>query len=177
MAKRGRVILLTGMMGSGKSAVGRELAERLGVRFVDTDAEIERRRGAAVAEIFRREGEAAFRALERAELAALPSARAVVALGGGALVAAEHRALLPERSILVWLDAEPETLAARLGEADDRPLLAGLSASERTERLRELRAERADGYAEARLRVATDGRSPGQVCDALLAALREECAA
>lgn len=175
--KRDRAILLTGMMGSGKSEVGRALAERLGWSFIDTDAEIEQRRGLSVAEIFRENGEAGFRELERAEIAALPDQRVVVALGGGALAQAENRLLLQQRGALVWLDAEPETLAGRVGESDERPLLAGLSGADRTERLRALRAERAADYGKAEIRVETDGRSPGEVCDAVLAALGWENAA
>ena len=175
--KRDRTILLTGMMGSGKSAVGRALAERLGWSFIDTDSEIEQKRCLSVAEIFRAEGEASFRELERAELAALPDRRVVVALGGGALAQAENRRLLHRRGALVWLDAEPETLAARVGESDQRPLLAGLSGADRTERLRALRVERAAGYGKAEVRVDTDGLSPGEVCDAVLAALGWENAA
>lgn len=174
---RRHVILLTGMMGSGKSVVGWALAERLGWSFIDTDAAIEAKRGLSVAEIFRREGEARFRELERAELAALPEERAVVALGGGALAQEADRSALPRGARLVWLDAEPETLAARLGEADDRPLLAGLDSQGRRERLGALRAERACSYGAAEVRIATDGRSPEEVCDAVLVALGWEHAA
>ncbi len=172
-----RVILLTGMMGSGKSVVGRALAERLGWSFIDTDAAIERKRGQSVAEIFRREGEACFRELERAELAALPEARAVVALGGGALAQEAGRLALPRGGVLVWLDAKAETLAARLGDADDRPLLVSLDPSGRRERLATLRAERACSYAAAEIQISTDGRSPEEVRDAVLAALGWEHAA
>ncbi len=175
--KRDRAILLTGMMGSGKSAVGRELALRLGWTFVDTDARIERKRGLSVADIFRRDGESGFRALESAEIEALPSERAVVALGGGALIQARNREVLRRQGVLVWLDAAPETLVARLGECEDRPLLEGLSASEREERLRQVQQERAESYGEAEIRIPTDDRSPTQVCDAVLAALGRECAA
>jgi shikimate kinase len=175
--KRERTILLTGMMGCGKSVVGRVLAERLGWRFIDTDAQIERTRGCSVAEIFRQEGEAGFRALERAEIGELPGERAVVALGGGALAQAENRAILQQRGVIVWLDAKPETLLARIGESDDRPLLAGLSAEDRRERLNTLRDERAESYGEAEVRVVTDGCTPKQVCDAVLAALGWEHAA
>ena len=174
---RRRAILLTGMMGSGKSVVGLALAGRLGWSFVDTDAAIERKRGLSVAEIFRHDGEAHFRELERAELAALPEECAVVALGGGALVQEAGRRALPRGGALVWLDAEPETLAVRLGDADDRPLLAGLDPSGRRERLRSLRAERSCTYGAAEVRIPTDGRSPEEVCDAVLAALGWEHAA
>lgn len=175
--QRERAILLTGMMGCGKSVVGRTLAARLGWRFIDTDAEIERKAGCSVAEIFRQEGEAGFRALERAEIAELPSERAVVALGGGALAQAENRAVLQQRGVIVWLDAEPETLLDRIGESDGRPLLAGLNAADRRDRLSTLRDERAESYGEAEVRVVTDGCTPEQVRDAVLVALGREHAA
>ena len=163
--------MLCGMMGSGKTDVGRLLAERLDWEFVDTDDQIEREQARSVAEIFAEEGEPSFRAHERAVLERLPARRAVVALGGGAVVAAENRALLREHGTVVWLDAEPEVLARRIGAGAARPLLADLDAEERVERLRELRAEREPFYADAGLRVATDDRTLPEVRDAVLRAL------
>jgi shikimate kinase len=166
-----RSILLCGMMGSGKSSVGRALAERLGWRFVDADAEIEAGAGMSVAQIFEREGEAGFRARERELLRALPEAGCVIALGGGAVEAAENRAILASKGRLVWLDARPETLAERIGTTARRPLLAGLDGRARVERLRELGARRASAYASAELRVSTDGLGVAQVCQAVLGGL------
>jgi shikimate kinase len=166
-----RAILLCGPMGSGKSSVGRALAARLGWDFVDSDAEIEARAGLSVARIFEREGEAGFRAREREALRALPARRCVIALGGGAVEAAENRAILADKGRLVWLDARPETLASRVGDAADRPLLAGLDAAARVQRLRELCERRAGAYATAELRIATDALSPDEVCRAIQAQL------
>jgi shikimate kinase len=176
-AGRDRALLLCGMMGVGKTQVGRLLASRLGWEFVDTDERIESGQKRSVARIFAEEGEQAFRALEREVLEQLPGQAAVIALGGGAVVAPENRALLRERGTLVWLDAEPEVLAARIGEREERPLLAGLDAEARVVRLRELRAEREPSYACADLRIATDDTTPQRVCDGLLAALGWEDAA
>ena len=176
-AERDRCVLLSGLMGSGKSRVGRALASRLGWDFVDTDETVERSTGMKIAQIFEREGEAGFRAREREALRALPTHRCVVALGGGAVVAAENRALLREKGTLVWLDAEPETLAERLGEARERPLLAQLDRAGRIERLAALRAERQSAYAQAPIRVATDGRGVGEVAELVLRALAERSAA
>ena len=92
-------------------------------------------------------------------------------LGGGAVEAAENRAILGAKGRMVWLDARPETLASRLGEAQDRPLLAGLDAAGRVQRLRELCERRARAYASAQLRVATDALTPEEVCRAILARL------
>ncbi|HTO71720.1 MAG TPA: shikimate kinase [Myxococcota bacterium] len=170
-AERDRCVLLSGLMGSGKSRVGRALALELGWDFVDTDVEIERVAGLSVAEIFAREGEPAFRARERDALRALPTQRCVVALGGGAVVSAENRAILAAKGRLLWLDAEPETLVERMGEARDRPLLAGLDRAGRVAKLTALRAERGAAYAEAELRVATDGCTIAQAVSRVREAL------
>jgi shikimate kinase len=164
-------LLLTGMMGAGKTTVGRLLARRLGWDFLDTDTCIEERLGLRVSEIFARQGEASFRAAERAVLADLPERSAVIALGGGALIADENRALARAKGTVVWLTADPGTLGERIAPDGDRPLLAGLDAHGRSERLRGLAAEREPAYAEAHLRVATDGCTPEQVCEAVLKAL------
>ncbi len=176
-ATRDRALLLAGMMGAGKSSAGRVLATRLGWAFIDTDERVEQRAGRAIPELFRSEGEARFRAVERDVLSELPARGAVIALGGGAVVPEENRVLLREKGTLVWLDARPETLAERVAETDDRPLLAGAVGDERLERLRALRTERAGAYACADLRVETDGKSPTEVCEAVLRALGWECAA
>jgi shikimate kinase len=169
--ERDRSVLLTGMMGAGKSRVGRALASVLGFAFADTDLLVEEAAGMKVAEIFAREGEAGFRARERAALAALPERRCVVALGGGAVVAAENRAILAKKGRLVWLDARPETLAARIGDARERPLLAGLDRDGRIARLTALAAEREPAYRQAELRIATDGKSVEDICAELVRAL------
>ena len=176
-AKRDRTILLSGMMGSGKSSVGRALAERLGWEFIDTDERVESERGLKVEEIFRQQDEAAFRQLERSVLESLPSRNAVVALGGGAVIAAEIRSLLRTKGTLVWLEAKPETLAARIGNTDSRPLLAGAEGAGRIERLRTLQSERAEAYASAEVRVSTDEKNVEEVCSAVLVALGWEKAA
>jgi shikimate kinase len=159
------------MMGAGKSRVGRALASLLGFDFADTDASIEAEAGLTVAEIFAREGEAGFRKRERAALEGLPERRWVVALGGGAVVAAENRAILAKKGRLVWLDARPETLAARIGDARERPLLAGLDLQGRIAKLAALAAERQPAYAQAELHIHTDDRSVDAICEELARAL------
>jgi shikimate kinase len=135
-------------MGSGKSAVGRELAVRLGVPFVDLDAEL-----GDVPALFSSGGEAGFRAAETACLARLVGGDGVMALGGGTVVSAENRALLVGWRLFV-LTAAPETLRARIGGGEGRPL-AG--------RLEEILAERAEIYRTAGEPVATDDRSVVEV--------------
>lgn len=174
-----RIVWLVGMMGAGKSAVGRRLAERLGRRFVDTDAEIEREAGASVAAIFERDGEAGFRARERRAITRAitrssgRTARdaAVVALGGGAIAQPGAARRLAAAGVVVWLRARPETLARRVGEgpgADTRPLLRGLGTADRLRRLAELAATREPHYATARIVVDTDERSEGEVVEAIV---------
>jgi shikimate kinase len=164
-------------MGSGKSRVGRALASRLGWEFLDTDESVERAAGMKISEIFARDGESAFRRLESEALAALPTHRCVVALGGGAVVSAENRRVLREKGTLVWLDAAPETLVERMGESQKRPLLAGLDRAGRVARLVALRAERLAAYSDAALRVVTDGMAVDEAAAAVQAALAKRSAA
>src|SRR5262245_44682582 len=147
MGKAPGPIWLLGMMGAGKSSAGRALARELGLPFLDTDAEVERRSGRKLAEIFARDGEAAFRALEREVIAASRGAAAVVALGGGAPAQAGVAELLRESGVRVYLRASAERLAARIGEAADRPLLAGRGPAERLARIEALLREREAAYA------------------------------
>lgn len=154
-------IWLLGMMGAGKSSAGRALAEQLGIPFLDSDAEVERMAGRTVAEIFARDGEARFRELERDVIARAAGTRAVVALGGGAPAQPAVAGLLRASGLRVYLRATPARLAARLGDAADRPLLAGLDAAARVARLEALLREREAAYASADLVVdAEDGDVP-----------------
>ncbi|MCU4178703.1 shikimate kinase [Bosea sp. BH3] len=121
----GRAIVLVGMMGSGKSSVGRRLASRLGLPFVDADAEIETAAGMTIPEIFAQRGEAEFRDGERRVISRILATRAplVLATGGGAFMNAETRQRVQELGISVWLKAEPEVLMRRVRKRSNRPLL------------------------------------------------------
>ncbi len=119
-----RSIVLVGLMGAGKTTVGRRLAKRLRLPFVDSDQEIEKAADQSVSEIFARFGEAAFRDGERRVMRRLiDGPPKVIATGGGAFVDGETRALILAHCIAIWLQAEPETLAARVARRKDRPLL------------------------------------------------------
>ena len=127
-----RPIVLVGMMGAGKTSVGRALAARLGARFVDVDEEVERRAGRRVADIFATEGEAAFRALESSVLGEvlrgadtnLPESNVVVSTGGGVVTTPQNRDLLADPAWdVVLLDASIDELLSRLPLDDARPLL------------------------------------------------------
>jgi len=159
-----RTIVLSGFMATGKSTVGPILAARLGVPFVDVDAEIAREAGRTIAEIFVAEGEPAFRAREAAVIAKLIDGPArVLAFGGGAVTNAATRHMALDRALVVTLTAEPDTILARLGDAASRPMLAG----DPRARASALLADRAEAYAECHLTLATDGVEPDAIVDAI----------
>jgi shikimate kinase len=126
-------IVLVGMMGAGKTAVGRRLARELGWRFVDADQEIEKAAGTSIANIFAEVGEAEFRQSERQVIARLLQDRRpqVLALGGGAFMDPRTRALVRERAVSVWLRADLDVLVKRTSRRNDRPLLKGVDARAR----------------------------------------------
>lgn len=162
------LVVLVGPMGVGKSTVGQLLAERLGVAYRDTDDDIVVEQGRAIAEIFVDEGEAAFRALEkRAVHTALAGHDGVLALGGGAILDADTRALLAGHRV-VYLSMDVEEAVKRTGLNAARPLLA----VNPRKQWRELMEARRNLYEEvATAVVATDGRTPEEVTQAALDAL------
>lgn len=176
----GRPIALVGMMGAGKSAVGRLLAARLGRPFADSDLAIAAALGSTVRELFAREGEAGFRARERRFIAELPAyAGYVLALGGGMFAGADNVRAIQDAAWTAWLRARPETLLARLSAAEraERPLLAGDEAPALlAARLAALLAERDPWYARAHITIDTDGLAPAAVAARIAAALETPCA-
>jgi shikimate kinase len=166
-AVRDGTVWLVGMMGAGKSAVGAALAGRLGLPFVDLDAEIAAAAGRSIAELFASEGEAAFRKREREALEAVAGRRAVVALGGGAAAQPGAAERLLATGQMVYLRARPETLAARIGADAERPLLAGLDETGRVARLASLLREREAAYGCAGLVIDTDALDAEAVAAAL----------
>jgi shikimate kinase len=157
-------------MGSGKTAVGRALASRLEMPFVDSDAEIESRTGVDIAYIFEREGEEGFRIRERDVIDALTQRPGIVlATGGGAVLLAENRERLAARGTVVFLDTTLDQQLARTRRSRHRPLLAG---TDRRARLQELAAIRDPLYrAIATITIHTDGRAPAAVAADIARAL------
>ncbi|MCW5890672.1 MAG: shikimate kinase [bacterium] len=157
-------IILAGFMATGKSEVGRRLAHAMGRAFVDTDALVEADAGRTVAEIFAAEGEPGFRARERAAVVrACAMSPAIIAIGGGALLDPESRQVLAAAGPIVCLQATPEEILRRVGDAASRPLLADAGEDERLARVRALLAERAPVYALATHAVDTTGLDPDAV--------------
>src|SRR5688572_9455503 len=152
---------LIGPMGSGKTAVGKALARRLGLPFADSDAEVESRTGVDIAYIFEREGEEGFRIRERDAIDALTSTPGIVlATGGGAVLLPENRERLAGRGTVVFLDTTVEQLE-RTRRSRHRPLLAG---GDRREKLEELALVRGPLYRSiAAITIRTDGRAPTAV--------------
>jgi len=136
----GKPIVLVGLMGVGKSTIGRRLAARLGLPFVDADAEIETAAGMTISEIFERFGEAHFRDGERRVIARLIDGKPkVIATGGGAFINDETRRLILDQAVAVWLNANTEVLAERVKRRDTRPLLRNRDAREVLDELARVR--------------------------------------
>ena len=168
---RARTIVLVGLMGVGKSSVGRRLAHVLGLPFRDADNEVEAAAGRSISEIFAELGEPAFRDGERRVIARLlDEPPHVLATGGGAFVNTETRALINEKAVSVWLKADVELLARRVSRKDNRPLVRG---KDPVKVLTELAEARYPAYAEAQVHVET-GDTPHMVAvEAILTALRQ----
>jgi shikimate kinase/3-dehydroquinate synthase len=169
-----RTVVLSGFMGTGKSTVGPVLAQRLGVPFVDTDAEIERAEGRPVPVLWREEGEPAFRAREGDIIARLlaDDTPRVVAFGGGSVTVERTRRLALDRAVLVTLTASPETIVSRVGDVRSRPNLA--TGADPAARTRELLAHRSPAYAECHMALATDSIDAEAAADAVVALLARD---
>lgn len=164
-----RTIVLSGLMATGKSTVGPPLAARLGVPFVDTDAEIERAAGKSIAALWREEGEQGFRAREGALVERLlsDSVPRVLAVGGGAVTVASTRRLVVNRALVVTLTASPEAIVARVSDVAARPNLA--AGGDPVARARELLGQRAESYAECHLSLSSESLDVDALVDAVAA--------
>lgn len=163
-----RPIVLVGMMGVGKTSVGKRLAAALGSTFVDADEEVEAAARMTIPEIFAQFGEPHFRDGERRVIARLIENgvnHIVIATGGGAFCNAETRALILEKTISVWLDSDIETLVERTARKNNRPLLQG---GDRRETLTRLREERRPDYAQAAIHVMSNDGPHSRTIDTVL---------
>lgn len=167
---QGLNLYLVGMMGAGKSAVGRPLAEALGYRFIDADSVIEQTAGRSIPEIFASDGETGFRELETAVLDSIAHWHSLVVATGGGVVTRPRNWGHLQQGVVIWLDAPQELLLARLSaDPTARPLLA---LADPAERLGTLLVERRPLYGQADLTVAQQtGESPSQIAHKLLEAL------
>jgi shikimate kinase len=158
-------LTLTGFMATGKSVVGRIVARRLGMRFVDMDTVIEERAGKPISRIFAEDGEPVFRQME-ADLARELSAEdgVVIATGGGCMLRPENREALGQASVVVCLWADPEEVLRRAGEDSSRPLLPGGGAEE----IRQLLAQRQPAYQQLPNHIHTTGMTKEQVAEQVI---------
>jgi shikimate kinase len=158
-----RSIVLVGMMGAGKSSIGRRLAARLAIPFVDADSEIEAAAGMTIAEIFARHGEPYFRAGEARVIARLlEQGPQVLATGGGAVMDAQTRALIREKSLSVWLKADLDVLLKRTRRRGERPLV---------DRIKDLLPQREPLYALADITVQSRDEPHETIVDEIIAAM------
>jgi shikimate kinase len=156
-------IYLVGFMGAGKSTIGRELALKLNIPFLDLDSEIEKAEGLAVRELFARFGEPHFRQIEREHLKRVAQGPiAIVALGGGTYVDPDNRKVVDDSGIAVWLEASFSTIRERVRPDGTRPLLADV------EQARRLYSERLPAYRLARVHVLTDNRLPDAIAQEIV---------
>lgn len=170
-ALRQRPIVLVGMMGSGKSSVGRRLAQRLALPFFDADDEIEHAAGMSISEIFERYGEPYFRDGERRVIARLLAGpRAVIATGGGAFAQDDTRAIIQNKGLSIWLDVDVPVLVARVAKRSHRPLLAG---RDHATVLADLLAKRGPAYAQAHIQIQSDARPHSSTVEAIVTRLKE----
>jgi len=164
-----RPIVLVGLMGAGKSTVGRRLAKRLNLPFVDTDTAIADAAGFSAGEVFERFGEEEFRDGERRVVARLLNGEVcVIATGGGAYIDPRTRQLLNERAITVWLDAPVDVLVYRTGRRDTRPLLKN---GDPRGTLEQLSKDRGPLYAEAHIHVTSGEGAHNDVVEAIIVAV------
>lgn len=166
-----RSIVLIGLMGVGKSTIGRRLAERLKLPFVDSDEEIQKAAGMSVGRLFETYGETHFRDGERRVIARLIDEKIkIIATGGGAFVDDETRKLILEKATAIWLDADLEVLTERVSRRNTRPLLRG---KDPKTVLSELATQRNPLYSQAQLRIQSDAGAHEETVDRILKALAE----
>ena len=159
------VIYLIGFMGTGKTTVGKELAEKLHYSFYDSDQTVVERTGKSIMELFEGVGEAGFRKLEQEALQSLPTENCIVATGGGIILKEENCQYMKKTGRVIWLDASPKEISKRLATDSSRPLLS----SNKTEQIEQLYRNRVELYKQAAdSRIITDGKTVNEIIQEIL---------
>jgi shikimate kinase len=165
-------IVLTGFMGTGKTEVGRVLAQRLGYVLIDVDEEIEKEQKMKISDIFSRSGEPAFRDIESAMIRKLAQlGRAVISTGGGAVLRQENINSLRSKGVIVCLTASAETIFGRTKRSNDRPLL---KVDDPLGKIKELLVFRQPCYKKADIAIDTEGKAPVEVAEEIIEKVRSE---
>lgn len=161
-----RNIVLIGFMGTGKSEVGKELAEKMGYAFIDTDDLIEKREGFSISDIFEKYGEPYFRKVESEIIEDISKKdRVVISTGGGAVINPKNRENLKTKGVIVCLTASPEVIHERTGSFDNRPLL---KTDDPYERIKGLLKEREPYYSQADITIDTSDMETSEIADIIL---------
>jgi shikimate kinase len=159
-------IILTGFMGTGKTAVGKELAQLLDMKLIDVDTEIEKTEKMDINEIFKRRGEQRFREIETEMIKTISrNKNAIISTGGGAVLKKENMDILGEEGIIICLTATPETILQRTSTNSDRPLL---QVEDPFEKIKELLDFRKPHYEKADILIDTDGKNPLQIAGEII---------
>jgi len=165
-------IVLTGFMGTGKTAVGRELARLLNMHLVDVDTDIEKSEKMSINEIFEQFGEPGFRELETEMIKKLSERNnIVISTGGGAVVRQENVDVLKKNGVIVCLTAKPETIVRRTGNSNDRPLL---QVEDPLEKIKELLNFRKPFYEKADIMIDTEGKTPLHIAEEIIEKVKEK---
>jgi len=164
-------IVLTGFMGTGKTAVGMELARRLGMRLVELDEEIEKAEGMTIKEIFSRFGEPYFRDRETEMVKRFARQdNVVISTGGGVVLREENMRALRQKGVIVCLKATPETILKRTGTSEERPLL---NVDDPLKKIKDLLHYRGPFYEKADITIETDSLSPAEIADEIVQKMKE----
>jgi len=163
-----KAIYVTGFMGAGKTTIGKQLAEQLQLRVMDTDQMIEEIYGKSITEIFAEDGETTFRMYEKEILKTLPTDNIVITTGGGIVIQKENREWMRENGIVIYLHCEPEEIFRRLAHDNTRPLLK----QNKKEEIRRLLLERLPYYKEANITVNTTKLAVQEVVDDIVKRLK-----
>ncbi len=165
-----KTIVLTGMMGSGKTTVAKLLAQELNLEMIDIDSLIEQNEKLSIAEIFTQKGEIYFRQIEKQTIEnILKSENQIISLGGGSIENQQTREFLLNNSKLIYLETSPETIFNRIKNNTTRPLLCGNMS---IEKISEILTKRESNYISAHIKITTDNKSPNEVTREILGVLK-----